>query len=79
LACHPRYEGPPPGCVVAPLRQAINPAIEDDPALGKTHVDAMLDKQVDGIIARQADRQLSPDRPRWPAGARRLRCHDGNT
>ena len=26
-------------------------AIEDDPALGKVHVDAMLDKQVDGIIA----------------------------
>ncbi|WP_245571197.1 LacI family DNA-binding transcriptional regulator [Neorhizobium alkalisoli] len=26
-------------------------AIEDDPALGKIHVDAMLDKQVDGIIA----------------------------
>lgn len=35
-------------------------AVEDDPALGKIHVDAMLDKQVDGIIAsgKRADRAL---------------------
>ncbi|WP_318530148.1 MULTISPECIES: LacI family DNA-binding transcriptional regulator [unclassified Rhizobium] len=35
-------------------------AIEDDPALGKIHVDAMLDKQVDGIIAtgKRIDRSL---------------------
>jgi len=38
-------------------------AIEDDPALGQTHVDAMLEKQVDGIIAtgKRLDRQLPVD------------------
>ena len=38
-------------------------AIEDDPALGKIHVDAMLDKQVDGIIAtgKRIDRSLPVD------------------
>lgn len=38
-------------------------AIEDDPALAKIHVDAMLDKQVDGIIAsgKQIDRALPVD------------------
>ena len=38
-------------------------AIEDDPALAKIHVDAMLDKQVDGIIAsgKRIDRQLPVD------------------
>jgi LacI family transcriptional regulator len=38
-------------------------AIEDDPALGQIHVDAMLDKQVDGIIAsgKRLDRQLPVD------------------
>jgi LacI family transcriptional regulator len=38
-------------------------AIEDDPALGKVHVDAMLDKQVDGIIAtgKRMDRSLPVD------------------
>ncbi len=38
-------------------------AIEDDPALGKVHVDAMLDKQVDGIIAtgKRVDRSLPVD------------------
>lgn len=37
--------------------------IEDDPALGKVHVDAMLDKQVDGIIAsgKRVDRRLPVD------------------
>jgi LacI family transcriptional regulator len=35
-------------------------AVEDDPALGEIHVNAMLDKQVDGIIAsgKRADRAL---------------------
>lgn len=38
-------------------------AIEDDPALAKVHVDAMLDKQVDGIIAtgKRTDRPLPVD------------------
>lgn len=38
-------------------------SIEDDPALGKVHVDAMLDKQVDGIIAtgKRVDRRLPID------------------
>ncbi|MDK1492578.1 LacI family DNA-binding transcriptional regulator [Sinorhizobium sp. 7-81] len=38
-------------------------AIEDDPALGQIHVDAMLDKQVDGIIAsgKRLDRRLPVD------------------
>ena len=38
-------------------------AIEDDPALGQVHVDAMLDKQVDGIIAtgKRVDRPLPVD------------------
>ncbi|WP_431321009.1 LacI family DNA-binding transcriptional regulator [Rhizobium sp. YTU87027] len=38
-------------------------AIEDDPALGQIHVDAMLEKQVDGIIAtgKRLDRQLPVD------------------
>ncbi len=43
-------------------------AIEDDPALGKVHVDAMLDKQVDGIIAtgKRVDRSLPVDLARLP-------------
>ncbi|PKA42003.1 LacI family transcriptional regulator (plasmid) [Rhizobium sullae] len=38
-------------------------AIEDDPTLGQIHVDAMLDKQVDGIIAsgKRLDRRLPVD------------------
>jgi LacI family transcriptional regulator len=38
-------------------------AIEDDPALGQVHVEAMLDKQVDGIIAtgKRLDRRLPID------------------
>ncbi|WP_439652272.1 LacI family DNA-binding transcriptional regulator, partial [Neorhizobium galegae] len=38
-------------------------AIEDDPALGQIHVEAMLDKQVDGIIAtgKRMDRSLPVD------------------
>lgn len=38
-------------------------AIEDDPALARVHVDAMLDKQVDGIIAtgKRVDRSLPVD------------------
>ncbi|MCA1444498.1 LacI family DNA-binding transcriptional regulator [Ensifer sp. IC4062] len=38
-------------------------AIEDDPALGQIHVEAMLDKQVDGIIAsgKRMDRRLPVD------------------
>ncbi len=38
-------------------------AIEDDPALGRIHVEAMLDKQVDGIIAtgKRVDRALPVD------------------
>ncbi len=38
-------------------------AIEDDPTLAKVHVDAMLDKQVDGIIAtgKRIDRSLPVD------------------
>lgn len=38
-------------------------AIEDDPKLAKIHVDAMLDKQVDGIIAtgKRIDRSLPVD------------------
>lgn len=38
-------------------------AIEDDPALGQVHVEAMLDKQVDGIIAtgKRVDRCLPID------------------
>ena len=38
-------------------------SIEDDPALGKIHVDAMLDKQVDGIIStgKRIDRRLPVD------------------
>lgn len=38
-------------------------AIEDDPALAQIHVDAMLDKQVDGIIAtgKRLDRRLPVD------------------
>lgn len=38
-------------------------AIEDDPALAKIHVDAMLDKQVDGIIAtgKRVDKSLPVD------------------
>ena len=37
--------------------------IEDDPVLARVHVDAMLDKQVDGIIAsgKRIDRQLPVD------------------
>ncbi len=43
-------------------------AIEDDPDLAKIHVDAMLDKQVDGIIAtgRRIDRPLSVDLSQLP-------------
>ncbi|MFD2649656.1 LacI family DNA-binding transcriptional regulator [Devosia albogilva] len=42
--------------------------IEDDPALGKVHVDAMLDKQVDGIIAtgKRVDRSLPVDLSQLP-------------
>jgi LacI family transcriptional regulator len=42
--------------------------IEDDAALGKVHVDAMLDKQVDGIIAtgKRIDRRLPVDLSRIP-------------
>jgi LacI family transcriptional regulator len=38
-------------------------AIEDDPALAQIHVDAMLDKQVDGIIAtgKRLDKRLPVD------------------
>lgn len=38
-------------------------SIEDDPALGRIHLDAMLDKQVDGIIAagKRIDRKLPVD------------------
>jgi LacI family transcriptional regulator len=43
-------------------------AIEDDPALGQTHVEAMLDKQVDGIIAsgKRVDRRLPIDLSNLP-------------
>jgi LacI family transcriptional regulator len=43
-------------------------SIEDDPALGKIHVDAMLDKQVDGIIAsgKRIDRRLPVDLSNLP-------------
>jgi LacI family transcriptional regulator len=43
-------------------------AIEDDPALGQIHVDAMLDKQVDGIIAtgKRLDRKLPVDLSHLP-------------
>ena len=42
--------------------------IEDDPALAKVHVDAMLDKQVDGIIAsgKRIDRPLPVDLSNLP-------------
>jgi LacI family transcriptional regulator len=42
--------------------------IEDDPALGKVHVDAMLSKQVDGIIAsgKRIDRCLPVDLSNLP-------------
>ncbi|WP_375451305.1 LacI family DNA-binding transcriptional regulator [uncultured Devosia sp.] len=42
--------------------------IEDDPELGKVHVDAMLDKQVDGIIAsgKRVDRRLPVDLTHLP-------------
>lgn len=43
-------------------------AIEDDPALGQIHVEAMLDKQVDGIIAsgKRVDRRLPVDLSNLP-------------
>jgi LacI family transcriptional regulator len=43
-------------------------AVEDDPALGQTHVQAMLDKQVDGIIAsgKRVDRRLPIDLSHLP-------------
>ncbi len=43
-------------------------AIEDDPALGQIHVEAMLDKQVDGIIAtgKRIDRSLPVDLSNLP-------------
>lgn len=43
-------------------------AIEDDPALAKIHVDAMLDKQVDGIIAtgKRIDKSLPVDLAHLP-------------
>ncbi len=43
-------------------------AIEDDPALGQIHVEAMLDKQVDGIIAtgKRLDRRLPVDLSNLP-------------
>lgn len=42
--------------------------IEDDPALGRVHLDAMLDKQVDGIIAsgKRIDRRLPLDLSNLP-------------
>ncbi|MDB5614236.1 MAG: LacI family transcriptional regulator [Devosia sp.] len=42
--------------------------IEDDPTLAKIHVDAMLDKQVDGIIAsgKRIDRRLPVDMTHLP-------------
>jgi LacI family transcriptional regulator len=42
--------------------------IEDDPQLGRRHVDAMLDKQVDGIIAagKRIDRRLPVDLSNLP-------------
>jgi Transcriptional regulators len=42
--------------------------IEDDAALGRIHVDAMLDKQVDGIIAtgKRIDRRLPVDLANLP-------------
>lgn len=42
--------------------------IEDDPALAKVHVNAMLDKQVDGIIAsgKRVDRRLPVDLSNLP-------------
>ncbi|MDB5536257.1 MAG: LacI family transcriptional regulator [Devosia sp.] len=42
--------------------------IEDDPVLAKIHVDAMLDKQVDGIIAsgKRIDRRLPVDLSHLP-------------
>ncbi len=43
-------------------------AIEDDPALGQIHVEAMLEKQVDGIIAsgKRVDRHLPVDLSKVP-------------
>ncbi|MGK6315590.1 LacI family DNA-binding transcriptional regulator [Neorhizobium sp. DT-125] len=43
-------------------------AIEDNPELAKTHVDAMLDKQIDGIIAtgKRVDRLLPVDLTHLP-------------
>lgn len=43
-------------------------AVEDDPAIAATHVEAMLDKQVDGIIAsgKRVDRRLPIDLTRLP-------------
>nr|WP_307235044.1 LacI family DNA-binding transcriptional regulator [Pararhizobium capsulatum] len=43
-------------------------AIEDDPALGQIHVEAMLDKQVDGIIAtgKRLDKRLPVDLSNLP-------------
>ncbi|MDM9626876.1 LacI family DNA-binding transcriptional regulator [Rhizobium sp. S152] len=43
-------------------------AIEDDPALGQIHVEAMLEKQVDGIIAsgKRVDRHLPVDLSNLP-------------
>jgi LacI family transcriptional regulator len=43
-------------------------AVEDDPARAETHVEAMLDKQVDGIIAsgKRIDRRLPVDLARLP-------------
>jgi LacI family transcriptional regulator len=43
-------------------------AMEDDPELAKVHVDAMLDKQVDGIIAsgKRIDRRLPVDLSNLP-------------
>lgn len=43
-------------------------AIEDDPAIGQIHVEAMLDKQVDGIIAtgKRLDRRLPVDLSNLP-------------
>lgn len=42
--------------------------VDDDPALGKLHLDAMLDKQVDGIIAsgKRVDRKLPVDLSNLP-------------
>ena len=50
--------------------------VEDDPRLGQLHVDAMLEKRVDGILAtgKRLDRHLPIDLSR-PRRSRHLRLH----